>query len=829
MTRDQLNELQGKLTEFQTTLNHLAAENPVDAQLQSLVRTSLNTNDEQAAERAFAQLSNKYNLRGTQFYHAADIDRERQNLDIDEALNTSTNNTEAGTGVIGGLAGVATAIALTKKPQIIEEDKSYSDEIRKIDKEESRDQFVEKYKKDFENAYGRSANDDDVNNALITREVDQHNLARQRAYQNLEEKSKKGNFSARRKVDRFRKNELKVYKEGKDPTLYFHNIKATQIAQQMLGLGKLKGEEYTKALEKYRQAALKKLLGSYWLNQQNAFERLGRENKNFNAKENLEKKRSLYTPQIENLTKPSVERRPIQKRRAINFNQFVPRNLNFSFSPGFRNVLSNIGSYGQKFLGRSLNLGARGLSNIVNAIPNIMSRIGGGISKFLNNMLNRVASTIAKSIAKIIFSSPIFWAILGVFVVVVGLSFLPLFLGGPGFQAATTTSSSTPISPIGCSNIASGDISGSLQQNFNITVTGESGSATFYQNFYQVVCTISNYKFINLIGLPTVHITMQLNSSKYGNGSGFTCVGDFLGTYNANGTPQCSGKANTYTVFIGQNGESFSSLEFVVMHEFAHIVQFRNGDLENQFCTGPYGGKLAGNNCIKSGFNSTLPTYNCRYDYGTGPFEPECFSDMVGEYFAYTGFIDVVQQKDGSYKPADYNLMQDYPGKFSSYYNFATQNIFVPLETSPEQITNISTNYVPPSSSSCGGKYSGSNYGDPNCDFTKNGLASLIKNLDSTNYDIWFNTVARGESQYNPNAYLKNSASGFGAYGLFQMNPKGKSSQYDVGNVNWQLQTSNAINYNNLVLKPKGQLWHYWATACQYWQNFNSALCIYVH
>ncbi len=126
----------------------------------------------------------------------------------------------------------------------------------------------------------------------------------------------------------------------------------------------------------------------------------------------------------------------------------------------------------------------------------------------------------------------------------------------------------------------------------------------------------------------------------------------------------------------------------------------------------------------------------------------------------------------------------------------------------------------PPSQNNCG-KYRLNNplgnFGDPVCNFTKDDLYRLLQQADPTNTDYWFYTVVRCESGYDPNAYLKASASGLGAYGLYQMNPGGKGSgSYDAGDVIWQQQSSNAINYNNFLIQS-GRAWTYWACAKDRW------------
>jgi len=134
---------------------------------------------------------------------------------------------------------------------------------------------------------------------------------------------------------------------------------------------------------------------------------------------------------------------------------------------------------------------------------------------------------------------------------------------------------------------------------------------------------------------------------------------------------------------------------------------------------------------------------------------------------------------------------------------------------------------IQPNQDNCGGKYELKNplgnFGDPNCDFSKNGLYGLLKNLDPANADYWFNTIVPCESGYNPNAWLTgdpnaavHSPDPAGAWGLFQMG-RGKNGQYDHGDVIWQEpipsllgQAFNALEYNKLISGS----FAYWA--CSY-------------
>jgi hypothetical protein len=125
----------------------------------------------------------------------------------------------------------------------------------------------------------------------------------------------------------------------------------------------------------------------------------------------------------------------------------------------------------------------------------------------------------------------------------------------------------------------------------------------------------------------------------------------------------------------------------------------------------------------------------------------------------------------------------------------------------------------------CGGTYKLNNpignFGDPLCNFTKDQLSNLIQQQDPNHYNAWFKIIIPAETggTFDPNSYNPNSTSALnggtpGAFGLYQMNEAGKGNgQYDNGSVEWKQQTTNAIQYNNTVLIPKGCDFRYWSTA----------------
>lgn len=114
---------------------------------------------------------------------------------------------------------------------------------------------------------------------------------------------------------------------------------------------------------------------------------------------------------------------------------------------------------------------------------------------------------------------------------------------------------------------------------------------------------------------------------------------------------------------------------------------------------------------------------------------------------------------------------------------------------------------TPPSADNCNGEYSLNsplrNFGDPQCTFTKDQLYSVLKSQDSANADYWYFKIVPCESGYNPNSYRDpnikpHTPDPAGAWGLYQMG-RGRNGQYDHGDVVWQQQIGNAINYNQLL------------------------------
>ncbi len=116
-------------------------------------------------------------------------------------------------------------------------------------------------------------------------------------------------------------------------------------------------------------------------------------------------------------------------------------------------------------------------------------------------------------------------------------------------------------------------------------------------------------------------------------------------------------------------------------------------------------------------------------------------------------------------------------------------------------------------SGNCNGRYSLGNpignFGDPNCNFSKDGLFQILQQIDPGNANFWYYSVVPCESSYNPNAYNPYAKDPAGAFGLFQMG-RGRNGQYDHGDVEWHSQPGNAVSYKNIVL---GGSFAYWACA----------------
>ncbi|HUQ85568.1 MAG TPA: hypothetical protein VM077_04545 [Candidatus Limnocylindrales bacterium] len=157
----------------------------------------------------------------------------------------------------------------------------------------------------------------------------------------------------------------------------------------------------------------------------------------------------------------------------------------------------------------------------------------------------------------------------------------------------------------------------------------------------------------------------------------------------------------------------------------------------------------------------------------------------------------------------------------------------------------ISDGYVPPApNDDCGGKYNFSkypeqnplgNYGDPKCNFSKDNLYKHLQSKEPNPefVNIWFDMIVPVESGFSPNAFappvgVQCSLDCAGAWGLYQMGSSkpsgqpptepGKNGIYDRGDLNWEIQTTKAIDYN---MKLLGCNFRYWASARSVWGKYS--------
>lgn len=158
-------------------------------------------------------------------------------------------------------------------------------------------------------------------------------------------------------------------------------------------------------------------------------------------------------------------------------------------------------------------------------------------------------------------------------------------------------------------------------------------------------------------------------------------------------------------------------------------------------------------------------------------------------------------------------------------------------------ITPGPSGIIPPNEDNCNGYYTNlinknplkKNFGDPNCTMLANSkpedkdrLFSLFQQLDPTYADFWFFTIVPCESSYNPNNYANYYAELHdeypnldpdGVWGLLQMGSdldgdgSGKNGPLDRGDVNWEKQVSNAIDYSRWITTQGGGQWAYWQCA----------------
>lgn len=199
-----------------------------------------------------------------------------------------------------------------------------------------------------------------------------------------------------------------------------------------------------------------------------------------------------------------------------------------------------------------------------------------------------------------------------------------------------------------------------LEQQFNITINGT--DTNMIGDMYTTICTLSKYSFVQLLHVPQVKIDIYL---------------DVPDKYHSACSGHTNQKNDAYRVDIYGACASTAGNEFVLTHELTHVIQFENTDLVSQFCSQVYRGSIRSGHCTASR-PSTIPTYNCLRDYTPTvdtPNPAECFSDMAGSFLTYKDFHDTIRQ-GGQIVPNNWQLMNDYPGNFPIYYNFALLNLF---------------------------------------------------------------------------------------------------------------------------------------------------------
>ena len=143
---------------------------------------------------------------------------------------------------------------------------------------------------------------------------------------------------------------------------------------------------------------------------------------------------------------------------------------------------------------------------------------------------------------------------------------------------------------------------------------------------------------------------------------------------------------------------------------------------------------------------------------------------------------------------------------------------------------------TPANAENCDGYYSldnvynvdgtGANFGDPACTMLterrpsdKDKLYAMLQELDPQYAIDWFTQIIPCESNFNPNVFASQESIGTpdpaGAWGLYQMG-RGRVNEFDHGDVAWEKQTTNAINYNRILLN-QGDDFMYWACAEYRW------------
>ncbi len=284
-----------------------------------------------------------------------------------------------------------------------------------------------------------------------------------------------------------------------------------------------------------------------------------------------------------------------------------------------------------------------------------------------------------------------------------------------------------------------------------------------------------------------------------------------IGWNNGWAVTSLSGNIDLYGNFLSASPEI---QKLYLLHETAHTIDFRN-KLSTTFY--PIG--TNDSTCYDgSGYIKTYPT---KQQQNGNPVWESFADSFINTLFCRPGQAcgpnGITSGSDGA--------IQDWPTTCANTFNWMATNMLGTTKPSAEPGNS------PPSANDCGGHYartftkninqpnfqhtSSPNFGDPNCTLTRasdlDALYTLIQQLEPNKVraDSLFTCVAKYESSYNPNAFLGNSTSGAGAYGLYQMNPGSHGGTSDVGDVEWHQQTVNAINH----IRGYANIKAYWGAA----------------
>lgn len=232
--------------------------------------------------------------------------------------------------------------------------------------------------------------------------------------------------------------------------------------------------------------------------------------------------------------------------------------------------------------------------------------------------------------------------------------------GSPSQSNPSTTDSSAETSscgiPAGQCNIpipAGGydAIKAALLTNFKIDLGGDK-NVNWADEEYNTVCTLAKAPayYSKLTADGPIAVTLHTGDGCGGGHSG----NNGKDPYGVSLTGYCTGfdTAKDYN-------------RFLLAHELGHMYNFRNQSVYNLFDSTVWG------------HSSTLPTYNCQHDYDNpstgehGPYEAECWADMIGEYLVW---FDIRATVGGV--PTGTKDFKQYERSYGAYWNFARDHLF---------------------------------------------------------------------------------------------------------------------------------------------------------